>query len=146
MEPQNQEIVASGSPAEVPNDPGKMFIGGLSWQTSPGKQRRRHSSFYSINARTSLKMRGGTSDATDGGKKLFEINGRRRRKIKKREKRVGKMRNSWRRNLVRSKKLDFDVGWWIRTARVSPIGKAENGGPFLKQWPSFVRSLRPQKA
>ncbi|XP_076675696.1 RNA-binding protein 6 isoform X2 [Andrena cerasifolii] len=35
MEPQNQEIVASGSPAEVPNDPGKMFIGGLSWQTSP---------------------------------------------------------------------------------------------------------------
>ncbi|XP_032680988.1 RNA-binding protein Musashi homolog Rbp6 isoform X3 [Odontomachus brunneus] len=38
MESQNQEIVASGSPAEVPNDPGKMFIGGLSWQTSPGKQ------------------------------------------------------------------------------------------------------------
>ncbi|XP_031349651.1 uncharacterized protein LOC116175600 [Photinus pyralis] len=37
MEPQNQEIVASGSPAEVPNDPGKMFIGGLSWQTSPGE-------------------------------------------------------------------------------------------------------------
>ncbi|XP_024941869.1 RNA-binding protein Musashi homolog Rbp6 isoform X8 [Cephus cinctus] len=35
MEPQSQEIVASGSPAEVPNDPGKMFIGGLSWQTSP---------------------------------------------------------------------------------------------------------------
>ncbi|XP_026295059.1 RNA-binding protein Musashi homolog Rbp6 isoform X9 [Apis mellifera] len=35
MEAQNQEIVASGSPAEVPNDPGKMFIGGLSWQTSP---------------------------------------------------------------------------------------------------------------
>ncbi|XP_017756573.1 PREDICTED: RNA-binding protein Musashi homolog Rbp6 isoform X9 [Eufriesea mexicana] len=35
MEPQNQEIVTSGSPAEVPNDPGKMFIGGLSWQTSP---------------------------------------------------------------------------------------------------------------
>ncbi|XP_043473233.1 RNA-binding protein Musashi homolog Rbp6 isoform X6 [Leptopilina heterotoma] len=35
MEQQTQEIVASGSPAEVPNDPGKMFIGGLSWQTSP---------------------------------------------------------------------------------------------------------------
>ncbi|XP_012277740.1 RNA-binding protein Musashi homolog Rbp6 isoform X1 [Orussus abietinus] len=35
MEPQTPEIVASGSPAEVPNDPGKMFIGGLSWQTSP---------------------------------------------------------------------------------------------------------------
>ncbi|XP_015120818.1 RNA-binding protein Musashi homolog Rbp6 isoform X2 [Diachasma alloeum] len=35
MEPQGQEIVASGSMAEVPNDPGKMFIGGLSWQTSP---------------------------------------------------------------------------------------------------------------
>ncbi|CAG9760804.1 unnamed protein product [Ceutorhynchus assimilis] len=36
MESQNQELVAAGSPAEVPNDPGKMFIGGLSWQTSPG--------------------------------------------------------------------------------------------------------------
>nr|CAI5850424.1 unnamed protein product [Callosobruchus analis] len=35
MEPQGQELVAGGSPAEVPNDPGKMFIGGLSWQTSP---------------------------------------------------------------------------------------------------------------
>lgn len=35
MESQNQEIVASGSPGEVPNDPGKMFIGGLAWQTSP---------------------------------------------------------------------------------------------------------------
>ncbi|XP_043272060.1 RNA-binding protein Musashi homolog Rbp6 isoform X2 [Venturia canescens] len=35
MEPQNQEIVASASFAEVPNDPGKMFIGGLSWQSSP---------------------------------------------------------------------------------------------------------------
>ncbi|XP_044584358.1 RNA-binding protein Musashi homolog Rbp6 isoform X3 [Cotesia glomerata] len=35
MEQQSQEIVASGSMAEVPNDPGKMFIGGLSWQTSP---------------------------------------------------------------------------------------------------------------
>ncbi|XP_023318176.1 RNA-binding protein Musashi homolog Rbp6-like [Trichogramma pretiosum] len=37
MEAQSQDIVASGSPPEVPNDPGKMFIGGLSWQTSPGK-------------------------------------------------------------------------------------------------------------
>ncbi|CAH1154212.1 unnamed protein product [Phaedon cochleariae] len=37
MEQQNQEMVVTGSPAEVPNDPGKMFIGGLSWQTSPGK-------------------------------------------------------------------------------------------------------------
>ncbi|TMW50389.1 hypothetical protein DOY81_004543 [Sarcophaga bullata] len=26
------------SPSEVPNDPGKMFIGGLSWQTSPGPE------------------------------------------------------------------------------------------------------------
>ncbi|CAB3234530.1 unnamed protein product [Arctia plantaginis] len=34
METQNQE--AARSPAEVPNDPGKMFVGGLSWQTSPG--------------------------------------------------------------------------------------------------------------
>ncbi|KAF4528393.1 hypothetical protein B566_EDAN015162 [Ephemera danica] len=36
MEAQSQDSVAAGSPAEVPNDPGKMFIGGLSWQTSPG--------------------------------------------------------------------------------------------------------------
>lgn len=36
MEPQTQDSVAGGgSPAEVPNDPGKMFIGGLSWQTTP---------------------------------------------------------------------------------------------------------------
>ncbi|XP_024082657.1 RNA-binding protein Musashi homolog Rbp6 isoform X5 [Cimex lectularius] len=33
MESQGQEVVAG--PTEVPNDPGKMFIGGLSWQTSP---------------------------------------------------------------------------------------------------------------
>ncbi|XP_014294488.1 RNA-binding protein Musashi homolog Rbp6 isoform X8 [Halyomorpha halys] len=33
MEPQGQEVVPGA--AEVPNDPGKMFIGGLSWQTSP---------------------------------------------------------------------------------------------------------------
>ncbi|VVD02916.1 unnamed protein product [Leptidea sinapis] len=33
METQTQEVA---SPGEVPNDPGKMFVGGLSWQTSPG--------------------------------------------------------------------------------------------------------------
>ncbi|XP_044315186.1 splicing factor 3B subunit 4 isoform X1 [Drosophila rhopaloa] len=34
---QQQQQVELGpcSPSEVPNDPGKMFIGGLSWQTSP---------------------------------------------------------------------------------------------------------------
>lgn len=74
MESQNQDLIATGSPAEVPNDPGwayylillqqkpvrtcsvprdiicysnvaltfpfffrKMFVGGLSWQTCPGK-------------------------------------------------------------------------------------------------------------
>ncbi|CAH2013476.1 unnamed protein product [Acanthoscelides obtectus] len=42
MEPQGQEMVAGGSPAEVPNDPGKMFIGGLSWQTSPGESKEIH--------------------------------------------------------------------------------------------------------
>ncbi|KAH0561864.1 hypothetical protein KQX54_019883 [Cotesia glomerata] len=41
MEQQSQEIVASGSMAEVPNDPGKMFIGGLSWQTSPDRGHNR---------------------------------------------------------------------------------------------------------
>ncbi|KAH9637751.1 hypothetical protein HF086_009419 [Spodoptera exigua] len=34
MDTQNQDVARS--PAEVPNDPGKMFVGGLSWQTSPG--------------------------------------------------------------------------------------------------------------
>ncbi|KAF0292610.1 RNA-binding protein Musashi Rbp6 [Amphibalanus amphitrite] len=29
----NQDSI--GSPSELPNDPGKMFIGGLSWQTTP---------------------------------------------------------------------------------------------------------------
>ncbi|XP_068899139.1 RNA-binding protein Musashi homolog Rbp6 isoform X5 [Tenebrio molitor] len=48
MEPQNQEIVASGSPAEVPNDPGKMFIGGLSWQTSPESLREYFSKYGDI--------------------------------------------------------------------------------------------------
>ncbi|XP_076641572.1 RNA-binding protein 6 isoform X7 [Halictus rubicundus] len=48
MEPQNQEIVASGSPAEVPNDPGKMFIGGLSWQTSPESLREYFTKFGDI--------------------------------------------------------------------------------------------------
>ncbi|CAG5012356.1 unnamed protein product [Parnassius apollo] len=43
METQSQDV--AHSPAEVPNDPGKMFVGGLSWQTSPGTHvgRRPHS-------------------------------------------------------------------------------------------------------
>ncbi|XP_057669281.1 RNA-binding protein Musashi homolog Rbp6 isoform X8 [Diorhabda carinulata] len=48
MDPQNQDIVAVGSPAEVPNDPGKMFIGGLSWQTSPESLREYFSKFGDI--------------------------------------------------------------------------------------------------
>ncbi|XP_049823616.1 RNA-binding protein Musashi homolog Rbp6 isoform X2 [Aethina tumida] len=48
MESQSQEIVASGSPAEVPNDPGKMFIGGLSWQTSPESLREYFSKYGDI--------------------------------------------------------------------------------------------------
>ncbi|XP_074026480.1 RNA-binding protein 6 isoform X5 [Leptinotarsa decemlineata] len=48
MESQNQEIIASGSPAEVPNDPGKMFIGGLSWQTSPESLREYFSKYGDI--------------------------------------------------------------------------------------------------
>ncbi|ODN04074.1 RNA-binding protein Musashi Rbp6 [Orchesella cincta] len=34
--------------AEVPNDPGKMFIGGLSWQTSPESLREYFSKFGEI--------------------------------------------------------------------------------------------------
>ncbi|CAH4032179.1 unnamed protein product [Pieris brassicae] len=37
METQSQDV--ANGPGEVPNDPGKMFVGGLSWQTSPGTQR-----------------------------------------------------------------------------------------------------------
>ncbi|XP_063221970.1 RNA-binding protein Musashi homolog Rbp6 isoform X4 [Bacillus rossius redtenbacheri] len=48
MESQNQESVAGGSPAEVPNDPGKMFIGGLSWQTSPESLREYFSKYGEI--------------------------------------------------------------------------------------------------
>ncbi|XP_026478052.1 RNA-binding protein Musashi homolog Rbp6-like [Ctenocephalides felis] len=36
------------SPAEVPNDPGKMFIGGLSWQTIPESLREYFSKFGDI--------------------------------------------------------------------------------------------------
>ncbi|CAG7827542.1 unnamed protein product, partial [Allacma fusca] len=34
--------------AEVPNDPGKMFIGGLSWQTSPESLREYFSKYGEI--------------------------------------------------------------------------------------------------
>ncbi|KAG7307163.1 hypothetical protein JYU34_007312 [Plutella xylostella] len=40
MDTQSQD---AASPAELPNDPGKMFVGGLSWQTSPGKSLKEHS-------------------------------------------------------------------------------------------------------
>lgn len=47
METENQQN-NSGSPNEVPNDPGKMFIGGLSWQTSPEGLREYFSKFGDI--------------------------------------------------------------------------------------------------
>ncbi|XP_060527791.1 RNA-binding protein Musashi homolog Rbp6 isoform X1 [Cylas formicarius] len=48
MEGQNQDLVPGSSPAEVPNDPGKMFIGGLSWQTSPESLREYFSKYGDI--------------------------------------------------------------------------------------------------
>ncbi|XP_063703021.1 RNA-binding protein Musashi homolog Rbp6 isoform X3 [Culicoides brevitarsis] len=45
MEHQSQ---TEQSPNEVPNDPGKMFIGGLSWQTSPESLRDYFSKFGEI--------------------------------------------------------------------------------------------------
>lgn len=46
MESQTQD--GASGPAEVPNDPGKMFIGGLSWQTSPESLREYFSKFGEI--------------------------------------------------------------------------------------------------
>ncbi|KAG5677087.1 hypothetical protein PVAND_006871 [Polypedilum vanderplanki] len=48
MEQQQHQDMASGSPAEIKNDPGKMFIGGLSWQTSPESLRDYFSKFGEI--------------------------------------------------------------------------------------------------
>ncbi|XP_036216269.1 RNA-binding protein Musashi homolog Rbp6 isoform X1 [Bactrocera oleae] len=51
---QSQEM-STGSPSEVPNDPGKMFIGGLSWQTSPESLRDYFSRFGDISEAMVMK-------------------------------------------------------------------------------------------
>ncbi|XP_055915510.1 RNA-binding protein Musashi homolog Rbp6 isoform X3 [Eupeodes corollae] len=56
MEHQSQpDIVAVCSPSEVPNDPGKMFVGGLSWQTSPESLRDYFSRFGEISEAMIMK-------------------------------------------------------------------------------------------
>ncbi|XP_049314379.1 RNA-binding protein Musashi homolog Rbp6 isoform X2 [Bactrocera dorsalis] len=51
---QSQDM-STGSPSEVPNDPGKMFIGGLSWQTSPESLRDYFSRFGDISEAMVMK-------------------------------------------------------------------------------------------
>ncbi|XP_070573214.1 RNA-binding protein Musashi homolog 2-like isoform X26 [Ptychodera flava] len=48
MEAESQQTSCSGTSNEIPNDPGKMFIGGLSWQTSPDGLREHFSKFGEI--------------------------------------------------------------------------------------------------
>ncbi|XP_037940445.1 RNA-binding protein Musashi homolog Rbp6 isoform X4 [Teleopsis dalmanni] len=52
---QSQQEMSTGSPMEVPNDPGKMFIGGLSWQTSPENLRDYFSRFGDISEAMVMK-------------------------------------------------------------------------------------------
>uniref|UniRef100_A0A8B9RS83 Musashi RNA binding protein 2 n=1 Tax=Accipiter nisus TaxID=211598 RepID=A0A8B9RS83_9AVES len=54
----------SGSPGEAQHDPGKMFIGGLSWQTSPDSLRDYFSKFGEI--RECMVMRDPTTKRSRG--------------------------------------------------------------------------------
>ncbi|XP_078082038.1 RNA-binding protein Musashi homolog 2b [Mustelus asterias] len=55
---------ASGSPNDSQHDPGKMFIGGLSWQTSPDSLRDYFSKFGEI--RECMVMRDPTTKRSRG--------------------------------------------------------------------------------
>ncbi|XP_074888573.1 RNA-binding protein Musashi homolog 2-like isoform X4 [Buteo buteo] len=54
----------SGSPGEAQHDPGKMFIGGLSWQTAPDSLRDYFSKFGEI--RECMVMRDPTTKRSRG--------------------------------------------------------------------------------
>ncbi|XP_077098252.1 RNA-binding protein Musashi homolog 2a isoform X2 [Siphateles boraxobius] len=56
--------VTSGSPSDSLHDPGKMFIGGLSWQTSPDSLRDYFSKFGEI--RECMVMRDPTTKRSRG--------------------------------------------------------------------------------
>ncbi|XP_035536370.1 RNA-binding protein Musashi homolog 2-like isoform X2 [Morone saxatilis] len=64
MEGDGSQATSAGSPTDPQHDPGKMFIGGLSWQTSPDSLRDYFSKFGEI--RECMVMRDPTTKRSRG--------------------------------------------------------------------------------